>query len=422
VNVVSPPLAQGVAAAIAAGDVHGAELANNPGWAIGRGTRHLPKGAFAEYLEQLNPATLKTLRLGKKMDALFAEAESLHKQVEQYAYGPPAFRFTQEDVDQARAAGVLIEFEHGRGHGHTAPVITDRAVYRELAKHVIPRTVEELRARLAAKGKRKTAAGTAAAKAQRTPREELDIEHRANLREFTRQAHLVNLDLGAALLKDLAVSPDDPNVARFFAWGLLGPESSGYLGTSDHTARTIAANGVRLVVEEHRTTTTPKLKSGKPGKTKVAYGEVDDAAKWLWKFVAGAKTAADIYSRALVVFAAQHYASQLVLPTSQRRGSVLPCSHKDTARKAFEQITKDVLPASYLALQRAIAAEARSYHKQADALTASARQKPAAATKAPHDLEDAADAPLDEDQAGDEYPLEDQGGEDPGEELGDIDA
>ena len=251
-------------------------------------------------------------------------------------------------------------------------------MYRELAKQVIPRTVEELRARLAAKGKRKTAVAgaSAAAKAQRTPREELDTEHRANLREFTRQAHLVNLDLGTALLKDLTVSPDDANVARFFAWGLLGPQSAGYLGTSDHTARTIAANGVRLVVEEHRTTTTPRLKSGKPGKTKVAYGEVDDAAKWLWKFVAGAKTAAEIYSRALVVFAAQHYASQLVLPTSQRRGSVLPSSHKDTARKAFEQITKDVLPASYLPLQRAIAAEARSYHKQADALTAAARTKP----------------------------------------------
>ncbi|MEA2350425.1 MAG: ParB family transcriptional regulator, chromosome partitioning protein, partial [Thermoleophilaceae bacterium] len=41
VNVVSPPLAQGVAAAVAAGDVHGGELASSPGWAIGRGTRHL---------------------------------------------------------------------------------------------------------------------------------------------------------------------------------------------------------------------------------------------------------------------------------------------------------------------------------------------------------------------------------------------
>jgi len=66
---------------------------------------------------------------------------------------------------------------------------------------------------------------------------------------------------------------------------LLGPETSSYLGTSDHVARTIAANGLRLVLDEHRATTTPTLKSGKPGKTKVAYGEPDAAVKWLWKFV-----------------------------------------------------------------------------------------------------------------------------------------
>jgi hypothetical protein len=46
------------------------------------------------------------------------------------------------------------------------------------------------------------------------------------------------------------------NVAKFFALGLLGPETSSYLGTSDQAARTIASNGLRLVLEEHRTTTT----------------------------------------------------------------------------------------------------------------------------------------------------------------------
>ena len=66
--------------------------------------------------------------------------------------------------------------------------------------------------------------------------------------------------------------------------------------------------------------------------------------KWLWKFVDGAKTAGELYGRALVVFACQHYANQLALPTSQRRGSVLPSSHRDTARKAFEKLTKQGCP------------------------------------------------------------------------------
>ena len=40
---------------------------------------------------------------------------------------------------------------------------------------------------------------------------------------------------------------------------------------------------------------------------------------------------------------------------------MLPRSHKDIARKAFERVTKRVLPASHVRLQRALAAEARSY-------------------------------------------------------------
>ena len=58
----------------------------------------------------------------------------------------------------------------------------------------------------------------------------------------------------------------------------------------------------------------------------------------------------------LVVFAAQRYASQLVLPASKRRPSVLPSSHRDIARKAFERVTKNVLAASHVQLVRALAA------------------------------------------------------------------
>jgi hypothetical protein len=87
----------------------------------------------------------------------------------------------------------------------------------------------------------------------------------------------------------------------------------------------------------------------------------------------------ELYGRVLVVFAAQHYASQLVLPNSKRHGSVLPRSHKDTARKAFEKVTKKVLPASYVQLQRALAAEARTYSSSVDALNKPASKRAATA-------------------------------------------
>ncbi len=62
----------------------------------------------------------------------------LHRKLDSYAYGPPPIRFSEQEVDQARAAGVLIEFEHG------TPIITDRELLRELARQAIDRTVAEL--------------------------------------------------------------------------------------------------------------------------------------------------------------------------------------------------------------------------------------------------------------------------------------
>jgi hypothetical protein len=70
------------------------------------------------------------------------------------------------------------------------------------------------------------------------------------------------------------------------------------------------------------------------------------------------------------VFAAQHYAFQIALPTSQRRGSALPSSRKDQARKAFEKLAKRCLPASYAELARAIEREAREHNeRRGDPLT-----------------------------------------------------
>jgi hypothetical protein len=48
-----------------------------------------------------------------------------------------------------------------------------------------------------------------------------------------------------------------------------------------------------MVLDEQRTTA---LKSAQPGNTKVSYGEHEDAVKWLWKFIDGAKSAGTLSS------------------------------------------------------------------------------------------------------------------------------
>jgi hypothetical protein len=161
------------------------------------------------------------------------------------------------------------------------------------------------------------------------------------------------------------------DVARFFAYGLLGPEPSGFGSTHDNRALVLAANGIRLVLDEHRTTETPIRKDGTPGATKITYGEPEQAQAWLWKFVDGAKTAGELYGRVLVCFAAQHYARQTVLPASKRRSSGLPSSHKDQVSKAFAKLTKDVLPGSYTQLTKAVDRAAREHDRKVTALISS---------------------------------------------------
>jgi hypothetical protein len=118
-------------------------------------------------------------------------------------------RFTEQDVDQARAAGVVIEFERGR------PIIVDRPLYRELVKEAIKRTHAELEAKASAAADEKSAA-----RRKKRPADPVSVAKRerdAQLRELTDQAHGANLDLGVSVMHHLAaVEPDDLDVARFF--------------------------------------------------------------------------------------------------------------------------------------------------------------------------------------------------------------
>jgi hypothetical protein len=119
---------------------------------------------FAAYLHSASSHDIAELRLGKKTEQVYADAEKLHKQLDRYAYGPPQVRFTEEDVDQARAAGVLIEFD-----GPGRPIIVDRPLYRELVKTAIKRTHDALQAKAeaAAKEKKTARAGKAPADGHR---------------------------------------------------------------------------------------------------------------------------------------------------------------------------------------------------------------------------------------------------------------
>jgi ParB/RepB/Spo0J family partition protein len=376
IGQVSAELLQAVLEYMADGNEWVAErLAREPGWVIDSALRHGASKAFAAHLSQVDAHTLADLKLGKKIEALIGEANELHKKLDRYSYGVNSFTFTQDDVDQARAAHVLVEFENSR------PIIVDRSVYRELCKQAVRRTVEQMRARqqhVAEELKAAKAAGTSQQPAD--PKANARRQHGRRMRELAEQAHGANVDLGWALRNGLAaVDPADLTVARFFTYGLLGSDydDSPYTQTGDLVAE-LAVRGIRLVVDEFRTDVTKTRKDGSRGALRIDYGDPrkpQDTVAWMWKFIDGAKTAGELYGRALVVIAAEQYASRLVVASSQQHPPKRWPSHKGHAVKALAKLAGPHLPASLKLLEKAVAKAKADYDKElADAQTARRKQ------------------------------------------------
>jgi hypothetical protein len=226
-------------------------LAREPGWVLDAALRQGSSKVFAAHLGQVDGHELAPLRLGKKTEALYERAVELTRQLDRYSYGATV-RFSDPEVDQARAAGVVIEFDRGY------PLIVDRALYRELVKQAIARTVDELEVKVAERAAEKKANRGRTADQPADPVVDARREEQCQLRELSERAHGVNLDLGAGLLTGLAtVDPSDMDVARAFVYGLLGADydSSPYTQTGERAVR-LAVSGIRLVIDEFRTDVT----------------------------------------------------------------------------------------------------------------------------------------------------------------------
>ncbi|UUY05132.1 ParB/RepB/Spo0J family partition protein [Svornostia abyssi] len=65
-------------------------LAREPGWVLDAAmSQNGDRRVFAAHLDRASAYEIAELRLGKKTDQLYAEAEKLHGQIDRYAYGPP---------------------------------------------------------------------------------------------------------------------------------------------------------------------------------------------------------------------------------------------------------------------------------------------------------------------------------------------
>jgi len=287
-------------------------------------------------------------------------------------------RFSELEVDQARAAGVLLE-------AGAAPIIFDKSLYRELAKQAIARTADELRERVARAAEDRKSERTSGS-APDDPVGMLNREHGRTMRELAAQAHGVNIDLGWSLRNELAtVDPADLTVARFFVYGLLGSDYHEGYGSAGETIAQLAMSGIRLVVDEFRSDVTKTKKDGSRGALRIDYGDPhkpQDAIAWIWKFVDGARTAGELYGRALVVIAAEQYASRLVIPSSQQRSALGWPSHKGNAAKALAKLAGPCLPVSLKQLEKAVGKAKADYEKKKRSLEKSTRDAAACSENA----------------------------------------
>jgi ParB/RepB/Spo0J family partition protein len=215
---VSPALLDALIAYLADGNQFAAErLAREPGWVLDAALRQTDNKVFAAHLSRVDSHDLAALRLGKKTEALYERVVELARKLDRYSYGAD-IRFSEAEVDQARAAGVVIEFERGW------PLIVDRSLYRELVKQAIARTVTELEARVAERAAEKHAQRRATAELPADPGAEARRDEQRALRGIAETAHGVNLDLGAGLLTGL--STVDPADMAVVIWRRRGASST----------------------------------------------------------------------------------------------------------------------------------------------------------------------------------------------------
>jgi ParB/RepB/Spo0J family partition protein len=327
--------------------------------------------------------------------ALIAEARELHKQINPYSYGDPHIRFTEAEADRARAAGVLLEY------GEENALVTDLAVYQDLCRTAIAAGVEALRQQAAERTQEEESIFGTPKKDKPEPDDErttLEKKHRAEMRQHAATAHSVNLDLGDSLRNGLTVvDPADINVARFFVYGLLGSDHAGWAGNTVVSA--IALRGIRFVIADFREDLTKERKDGSRGVLRISYGDGirdENQSHWLWKYLDGARTASELYGRALVVIAAEQYASRLVVPGSQQAEPLRWRSHQDNALKSLAKLAGPHIAPTLKALEKAIAKAEREYKKGLKALSEDERRAEASAATA--------DEPDAEDDIHDEYP------------------
>jgi ParB/RepB/Spo0J family partition protein len=285
-------------------------------------------------------------------------------------YGHSVFELSEEDLDTAVAVGAAF---HEKGEFGCVFIHDQAWLTEHINTQVLPRMMNEHQ-------ENDAAAAIKEAEVTRTvdglPADKLAAKlKRAFLRDLKPQAHSANLDLGAALMNNLASVKLDRDTAMFFAYEALGSPNGTYgYGGSDQVR--YMSECLARVMPGWPTVDRKPLKSGKVKET-IIYMDPEDAEKRMWEFIKGARTPEEILGRVLTVFAAAGNFCRECGPNGKTPHRQRPSNPE--AQKALARIVKPHIPAT---IKRVDTKHGRfNPDKEADRLI----EKANAATETPED-------------------------------------
>jgi ParB/RepB/Spo0J family partition protein len=267
-------------------------------------------------------------------------------------------RFGEQELDRARAAGVLYT-DNDDGYGYRSAVICDTELVRELTVAVLERDYKSRQRRVA---EDRTAQGKPVPGSEEAER--LKAERKAERereRELAVRVRGANLDLGRRLIEQLAELEFSKDLAELLAYSILSRPVEGYwteqAAGGVYTVGQLAARGLRYVLADWQE--EQRLKNGT---IKVLYaggkGQQDerrnDLERRFWAWFESARTAEQIAGRLVVALAAAHWALDDCVPRSQRGWCSIYGGKDDRALKALERISRRAVPASLKRVRKEI--------------------------------------------------------------------
>ncbi len=235
-----------------------------------------------------------------------------HRALHPHSSGEPALRLNQDEVDAARAAGCLVEHrvDHG-GWISTHAFITAVDFAADLAERAVEREEKE-----AAKHRKEEEEWRAKAQGRdpaHTPEEEKALRQAEykERQEKAERARSWNGDLGRKMLQRRGGSSRKE-------YALARAKALAIIVIRDNP--TLAARGLRLVMDQLQDVEVKQLKTTGKTKERVSYAGIEECTQYLEKRVEDARSVNEVLELAGEAVIASMLADEHELPKSKRVG------------------------------------------------------------------------------------------------------